>query len=178
MVGIPIIPVSTDPALVMGFSGNDWWAYNQSANTYAEYPDSYTWLSPVQSTPGRGFWFHSDSPVPVPMGEIPPQNSPVSISLTPGWNMFGQPFLSNLTWSVNTVQVQTAGGTVENLADAADCVADYVWGWQPDSTGEQSGSYFAVYDQSQQPAGVNYLQPWSAYWIYAYKACTLILPGQ
>ncbi len=177
MVGVPIIPDNTDPKEAIGFYGNEWVSYIPSIGNYAKYPDARTFLSPAESTPGRGFWaFFSESPS-APSGVIPPQDAPATIRLQPGWNMIGQPFLSPVLWSRVDIMVQEPGKAAKTLAESAGVCADYAWGWEQNSSDPRTGAYYLIYDSSVVPGVVGELAPWRAYWLKASKVCDLILPA-
>lgn len=176
MVSCPIIPASTNPKPVIGFSGNYWYEYRPELGNYACYPDRYTWFDPVERTPGRGFWAKFDAETKVPTGLLPSQTKPVIIHLLPGWNLIGQPFIKPLTWNSKKIQIQVAGEEPKRLVDSGDAVSNYAWGWRLRSKYSNIGAYYLISDPIYRPRVSGVLQPWQAYWVMAYKDCNLILP--
>lgn len=176
MMSLPIVPGNTDPKLVVGFAGNWWCTYNPAVRAYAVYPDHYTWFDPVETTPGRGFWARFSEEVEMPSGTTPPQNQAVTIHLLPGWNMFGNPFLSSVQWDLDTIKVQEAGGLQKSLRTARDVVMPYAWGWRQSAVDPLRGSYYLIYDSAERPGTADKLMPWQGYWIKANKACDLVIP--
>lgn len=178
MVSLPIIPSNTDPKPIVGFKSNAWFAYDNSENKYAVYPDAFTYFSPVESTPGRGFWAKFDGDVSVPTGVLPDQSKAATIHLVPGWNLIGQPFVTPVKWDLNSIMVQEAGEKSVALGSAQQTAIESIaWGWTQNSTDPNTGSYYLVYDSSIYPSAVDNLAPWQAYWVIAYRECDLILPS-
>lgn len=171
MVSMPIIPDLTDPKAVVGFAGNAWSMYWTSAGQYISYgadPERFTWLSPREATPGRGFWARFDGQAPMPVGTIPPQDREAVIRLYPGWNLIGQPFITPVVWDMDRIEVEASG--VRRALKGCDAVAQFAWGWDP-----AVGSYYLVSDPTLVPGATDSLAPWQAYWIKARRECSLIL---
>jgi hypothetical protein len=171
MVSLPIIPDETDPKLVVGFYSNALAMFDTASNSYILYPDDLTWLDPANETPGRGFWARFGSTYQQPTGMIPSQTQDATIHLKPGWNMVGNPFVSNVTWDSSKIEVEYMSTRLA-LNKANDLVGNYAWGW--DAT---AGSYYLVYDAPVASDENGHLAPWQAYWIRATVECDLILPA-
>lgn len=172
MVSLPIIPDQTDPKIEARFYRNNWWSFLTNQNNYSGYPDSQCWLQPAAETPGRGFWARFQSAA-IPYGTIPSQDKPSSIHLQPGWNLVGNPFISDVKWDTNALTVQVSGAAAIPLKDAADVVCNFAWGWKQNSADPYKGSYYPVYDSAPNDK----LEPWRGYWIKAFKECDLIIPA-
>ncbi|MCE5324382.1 Ig-like domain-containing protein [bacterium] len=171
MVSLPIIPDETDPKMAVGFYSNSWAMYDTLANEYVMYPDEQTYFDPANETPGRGFWVRFGSTRITPTGMIPSQESDATIHLYAGWNIIGNPFVSNVTWDPDAIKVSYSGHTY-SLSEADDLVGNYAWGWDP-----EAGSYYLVYDKTEVSDAVGVLAPWQAFWVKAEAECDLVLPA-
>jgi len=172
MISLPIIPDLPDPKLVVPFVTGSWFAFDPVARACRGYSDHGSWLEPASSTRGRGFWARFAAGArPDPCGTVPDQTQPVSIHLLPGWNLVGQPFVSQAKWDLGAIQVNV-GGVRKALRDASDAVLSYAWGWDP-----VKAACYLVYDTSVVPSAYGYLAPWQAFWIKAIRECDLILPA-
>ncbi len=179
MVAIPVIPSGSDPKPVVGFQENRWYTYLTVTNSYAAYPNTATWFNPTSATPGRGFWARFSRAVAAPAGTALPQDQPVTIHLTQGWNMVGNPYLSPLTWSVSNIKISPGNGIQTALKDSTDLVLPYAWYWQQDALDPYKGAYRLLSDPSYMHMGSEFLPAWSACWIMAKQACDIILaPSQ
>jgi hypothetical protein len=176
VVACPIIPSNTDPKTVIGFKDNSWYSYITDQNKYATYPDSLTLFTSPAKTPGKGFWARFNPDTPVPVGEIPSQSAPVTIHLIAGWNLVGQPFLSEMTWDHDAMQVVVSGQPAKSLGDSQGIVADFAWGWEQNPSDPSTGAYYLISDARRFPSAEHVLAPWRAYWVRAYAECDLILP--
>jgi hypothetical protein len=176
MVSLPIIPDQTDPKIEVGFLDNGWCSFDAALNEYSVYPAIPTQLQPAEETPGRGFWARFGSAA-IPYGTIPNQDQPASIHLLPGWNLIGNPFISDVKWDVNAIKVVQPGTAAFSLKDSKSVVSSYAWGWQQDSSDLTTGSYYLVYDSALEPGISDRLRPWRGYWIMAKKECNLIIPA-
>ncbi len=175
MVAVPLIPDAQDPKQVVGFSGNSWLSYKPDSVAFKGYPDRFTWFVPADVTPGRGFWAKFDGETPVPAGSALPQDQPVTIHLSRGWNLIGQPFLSEIPWDWDRIMIKYNGST-KSLRDSGGILWQSVWGWAQDEANPYQGSYYIITDASVYRGLDGTLEPWKAYWVMAYKECDLILP--
>jgi len=183
MVSIPIVPDVTDPKEALGFYGDRWMVFDTLTNAYIGYANDTahrTWFEPAAETPGRGFWAYFETAGTLPCGSLPRQDLAASIPLRSGWNLIGQPFVSAVEWDLHAIRVRS-GSDERTLEQAfqAGWMKDYAWGWTPDPTEANiyNGAYYLVADESVAPGSVHRLEPWQAYWVRAYRDCTLILPG-
>lgn len=176
MVGVPIIPDETDPKLVIPFQANRWYAYKPSSRSYAVYPDGATWFEPASATPGRGFWARFDHPVVVPIGTVPNQEEAVTVHLTPGWNLVGNPFQLPMVWDWSRIRVRAVGGAETFLGESQHLVSPYAWCWRQNDDNPYQGIYQVLCDQSYIVVGTGTLDPWAACWVKAKRECDLILP--
>ena len=174
MVSIPFdlsIPPDNNPFGISDLKAA-WWS-----------PEGQAWIFFGQSgfpefQPLTAFWVKSDFPLPIVWsGLARDQQQPASISLKPGWNMIGSPFVSAVTWSTNQVKVRK-GAEEKTLEQAqqAGWIEDYAWGWEQDANNPNEGRYVLVYDTSIIPGVKGQLEPWKGYWVYAHTDCELILP--
>ncbi len=176
MVSLPIIPDQTDPKFATRFYEDGWCSFIPSLNEYSVYPDTRCWLQPAENTPGRGFWARFQSAA-IPYGNVPDQTQPVTIHLLSGWNLIGNPFISDVKWDLNAIKVQESGAAAVILKNAESLVASYAWGWSQNTSDPSTGSYDLIYDATIMPSVTSTLTPWKGYWIKAIKECNLILPA-
>lgn len=181
MVSVPLIPDQPDPKLATGFAGNNWSIFIPWENKYLAYgkdSNHLTWFLPPEETPGRGFWARFAGGTKMPPGIALPQDEPAEIPLYAGWNMIGQPFLSEVVWDLSAIRIRTMRGEEMTLRDAkARRIAeDQARGWQHDSADSDKGSYYAVEEYPSAPGSRSSLAPWCAYWIMCYTDCYMILP--
>ena len=183
MVSVPLVPNDIDPGDLIDFSS--WMRYDPAQTAYVIYGSAadnishFTWFDPAAAVPGKGYWGYWQNPgTTLPTGSAPSQTASVSVALTAGWNIIGNPFLAPLQWRVANILVKN-GSTTKTLADAktAGWCADYLWGWEQSSSNPLTGSYFVVYDTGVASAVEGWLKPWSGYWFKALVDCELILPA-
>lgn len=175
MVSVPVVPDAVDPQFVVGFKDRKWCTYVTPPGRYIFYPDPITFLDPPEATPGRGFCAIFDRPVSAPCGTVPPQDEPATIPLHPGWNLFGQPFLTSVNWNLDLIMVREPSGGVVTLGESS-VVAPNAWGWRQDARDPYVGGYYKIGDPRVDPDSAHDLPPWRAYWIYSRSSCDLILP--
>lgn len=98
-------------------------------------------------------------------------------SLRPGWNLIALPYTDAVPWDVTALTIHNGADTVP-LAEARTrgWVEDYAWAWQPEVMNPFRGHYELVADTSVVPGARSELAPWAAYWVYAYRACDLVVP--
>lgn len=105
-------------------------------------------------------------------GALLPQDQPYRISLQPGWNLIGSPFLSDSGWNRDLVKV-SINGIEKTLRQAATAgqVIDYLWGIE-------GGQYKLVADLDMNlPRSGRTVRAWNGYWILSAVAGELILPA-
>lgn len=175
MVSVPVIPDAVDPQAVVGFKDRKWCTYVSPPGRYISYPDPYTFLDPPEATPGRGFCAVFDRRPQVPCGTVPPQDQPVAIHLSKGWNLFGQPFLTAINWQIDQILVCDHTGVTQPLGES-EIVMLNAWGWQQDPQNPYVGNYYRIGDPIVDPEAAHDLPPWRAFWIYSHANCDLIIP--
>lgn len=164
LIALPVASEVADAKGVLNFEADKLAAYGAGTG-YARYPNAALQV-------GRGYWVQlPNAQRPSIRGEVPDESQPYRIALQQGWNLIGNPWLENLAWNLNAIQVEV-GGQTKSLAEAqaAGWVEDYAWGW--DGT-----KYVLVYDHNVIPGVSSQLQAWHGYWVYAHQACNLILPS-
>jgi len=166
MVSLPVIPIDTDPDLIL---------------TNAAALDIVRWL-PVQAkysffntdndfpgiTAGSGFWVNPAASVKLePRGKLADQTQAFAIQMFIGWNQFGSVFTAPINWAATRVRYQ--GQTVPIAQAAANgWIRDYAWGYN-----KSTRSYFLVH--ATQQGATRQIVPWRGYWIRALVDCELIL---
>ena len=163
MIGLTLIPTSTDPAVVFGSDAAAqrlrMAMWSPSLARYLMYP-----TDSVALAGGNGFWVRpAYTETVMAQGRLWPQDTPFSIALTAGWNQFGSVFVNPVSLANAQVRYQ---GQVKSLTNATDWIRTYVWGYNP-----ANAQYFLV----QPGTSVSTLEAGRGYWIRALVDCELIL---
>lgn len=172
MVSCPVEASDSDPKTAVGFTGDYWLCYDSG---YARYPDERTWFESGQVPVGRGFWAYFSSKTAAPAGRSLDLAKEWPISLNPGWNMIGQPYVIPVDWDAARIMIERADGRRTALSGSADC-APYAWGWRSEPGTVAGGSYYLVGGSEFGDMATHRLVPWEAFWIRAYAPCRLVLP--
>jgi hypothetical protein len=147
--------------------------YNTSGNNYS------TSITPFDSTfnPRYSYWIKSSS-VNTKFkftGSI--ASTSKSIPLSIGWNLIPNPYLADIKWSINNIEVyDTLGDTTKTLNNASDIILPYAWTFVSNSTEPQLGHYSLVYDNSILPGINNTIPVWGGLWVKALKDCEITIP--
>jgi len=149
------LPVITDPNPLNVFSSltGTWYLYQWD-------PINRIYLTKNQITlePGEGYWLKVSTPQDlVVQGQ--PINQDLTLSLFPGWNLVGYPFLSPSSWSSPRILYN---GTLYTLDQAAanQIITPYVYTWNGIS-----------YDNVK---SIGSFQPGKGYWFKAKLNCELL----
>ncbi len=179
MVALPISPEQTDPQAIFGVGAGAWMRWNPATSgndKYARYPDAFAMLD--RTTPGKGYWLKlakaRDASI---AGVAPGRGVPVTLPLSAGWNMIGNPRSVSVAWSTTAIRV-TSGAETRTLAQAAEAgwLDSAAWGWKQTAGNPQTGSYILVAEVGA--GGVETeMKPWTGYWIRANRECSLVLPA-
>jgi hypothetical protein len=164
LIALPVLREEADTKLVLAFDADKMATYHPGTGDYVRYPNSTLQV-------GRGYCVQlPNAQRPSIRGEVADEAQPYVIPLQQGWNLIGNPWLENVTWSLSAIQVEL-GGQTKSLSEAQSSgwVEDYAWGW--DGT-----KYVLIYDSDVIP-GTKSLEAWQGCWIYAHQACRLILPS-
>jgi hypothetical protein len=81
-----------------------------------------------------------------------------------------------IKWNTSAIKVQKAGEGIRPLKECGNLVMDSLRGWRPYPGSVDKGEYYSVRATPAPPEVTNKMEPWQAYWIYAYEDCALILP--
>jgi Tol biopolymer transport system component len=110
---------------------------------------------------GRGYFIETSEDLPLTtVGTPADPNQPFQIPLQVGWNLIGNPFTFEVDWSqVQFIDPDTNTAVSLPTAVGKGIVANALWGYS-------FGSY----------AAVPRMKIWEGYWVYAYRATTLIIP--
>lgn len=148
------------------------WVASQNAYAYASSATapSGALVGPPADKPavGRGFWVKLDSAKEIAIvGRLIGGGDEVVIDLpVAGWHSIGYPFNQAAQWDINRIKVRR--GTEEKTlreAQIAGWMESYAWGWQPNASDPNTGSYFLIYDAQVLPGVVTTVKPFSAYWV-------------
>lgn len=109
---------------------------------------------------GRGYFLQYSTNLPLStQGTAANATQPFTINLAPGWNMIGDPFLTDIDWTKAQFQLPGAGTPLTyDQAVAQGIIGAALYGYQ-------SGTYALTFR----------LSPWLGYWARAYQSVTLIL---
>jgi hypothetical protein len=110
---------------------------------------------------GRGYFLETSEDLPLAtVGVAADPNQPFQIPLQVGWNLIGNPFTFDVNWSqVQVIDPDTNTAVSLPTAVGKGIVANALWGYS-------FGSYSAT----------TRMKVWEGYWVYAYRATTLIIP--
>lgn len=138
------------------------WSPTQSAYFY--YP-----TAPADTLHiGQGYWTALPTNSYIRRIGTPAPAGPFHISLQPGWNQIGDPFLRNVTLSdiqVSSPAIATAPSPGSSPIGQSTLVTLPLYAY---STSSNSYTSLAAGDQ---------IQPWQGYWIYANQPAVLTVPG-
>ena len=120
---------------------------------------------------GRGYFVKLPTAVTLTsVGTPADPTTDFPITLLPGWNMIGDPFLFPV--SLSALNVSSAAGTTVPFSTAVSgsslLVSSILYSFSP-SANSGSGAYVVLQTNGS-------LQPGQGYWIYAYNPVTLIVP--
>jgi hypothetical protein len=110
---------------------------------------------------GRGYFLETSEDLPLStVGTAADTNQPFQIPLQVGWNLIGNPFTFDVNWNqVQFIDPDTNTAVSLPTAVGKGIVANALWGYS-------FGSYSAT----------TRMKVWEGYWVYAYRATTLIIP--
>lgn len=132
-------------------------AWDTSQSRYVFYP-----TAPANRFQlGRGYFLETSEDLPLATEGTPANTSqPFEIPLQTGWNLIGNPFTFDVNWSqVQFIDPDTSAPVSLPTAVGKGIVANALWGYS-------FGSY----------AATTRMKVWEGYWVYAYRATTLIIP--
>jgi uncharacterized repeat protein (TIGR03803 family) len=159
--GLKMLSVPEDYARV-GLGG----ALSDSSHTLMVWnPVTSAYETRTDLHPGTGYWVRLSKATDLYDSGTPPTGTPFPIALQAGWNMIGDPFPSAVSFA--SVQVQDVIGTQGTFQQAV-------------SGGVLSGTLYAYPAGSTQYQSVGAggsLTPFTGYWVYAFRACTLLVPA-
>jgi GH25 family lysozyme M1 (1,4-beta-N-acetylmuramidase) len=138
--------------------------------------DAYIELVNTPIKIGDACWYRTEFPVSLDLEVFPYGEESFTLRLQRGWNLIGSPYLQEIPWRLDSVQVRL-GSETKSLAAARDAgwVEDYLWAWRQDVQDPSKGRYVLVYDTGVIREAIGYLSPWRGYWLYAHQECELIL---
>ncbi len=111
--------------------------------------------------PGRAFWIEMDTPKSFIIRGNENKDNPFIIPLTHGWNLFGNPFLTEVSWSDSNVRFTKDKKTYVSLSEAENIglIKSTLYSYNPQSLG-----YEKLYLNSGN------LKIWKGYWIFSLSA--------
>lgn len=138
-------------------------------NTYKirEYdPKSNKYTDPSTLAPGKGYWIKVDNISALQEKKYPiDQPNTISLSVTKGWNLLGNPFSSNL--NIDKIVVIMKDGTKKSLQQAKDDkkILDYFWSYEKKDKAyllaATNPNKFKTSAKKQ-----NFLAPYRGFWFY------------
>jgi hypothetical protein len=173
LVAVPVQSEDADPKGIFNFPENKWATWNPMANNgqggYVLYPSDEVKFSEPERVPGRAYWVRLNEPTTLKIyGPLPDDTQPFVIQLKRGWNLVGNPWLVDLVWNLDALQVQVNGQT-KPLKNARGIVEPYAWRWD-------GNQYQLVFDSTILPSIDDKIPAWEGAWIYAWQDCQLIVP--
>ncbi|MFN3422702.1 MAG: hypothetical protein ACK40X_13370, partial [Armatimonadota bacterium] len=171
IVALPVQSEDEDPKTVFNFPENKWATWDPTANNgqggYVLYPNDAVKFSEPEKVPGRAYWVRlNEATTPLVFGPMPDDTQPFTISLKKGWNLIGNPWLSDLIWDTNEIKVQV-GNETKPLGNAQSIIEPYAWRWD-------GNNYQLVYEL---PNVDNKIPAWEGAWVFAWQDCNLIVPA-
>jgi uncharacterized repeat protein (TIGR01451 family) len=176
LMAIPLFPDEADPKVAINFSGMKWARWDPTANNgqgayvhYGSDPQGVTMFTQREQVPGKGYWAKFDEATTIfTSGDLPDDTRPFEIPVKKGWNIIGNPWLLDLNWDANAIQVMVNGQT-KALKDASSVVEPYAWRWD-------GSAYQLVIDPSLLTGVDNKLPKWEGAWVFAWQDATLLIP--
>ncbi len=174
----PLVPTGQEPPTVSDLLGVDPQALQGRIVRYNPLDPRDPWKfidpnAPVTTlSSGVGFFIKPRQSVSFRprTGRLPDRDT-VEIMLQTGWNLISFPIPVSLPWRLSTIQVRF-GGITQPLAQATTVVAPFLFRWDSGAR-----TYRLVYDRTlAQGEFEGTIEPWEAYFAYAYQPCTLIVP--
>jgi hypothetical protein len=163
LVTLPVFTESRDTRAALNTEPAQIAWFDPTTNQYTIAPAAETVFQP-----GRAFWVRlAQDTQPNITGELPAMHQPFAVNLQPGWNLVGNPWLTEWEWNVQAIQVQHNGQTV-SLNDASNLVEPYAWRWD-------GSQYQLVYDASILNGVTNRVQAWEGVWMFAQQPVRLLI---
>lgn len=153
LISMPFIPDSRSASSINFQTGDSLIAYDPETKelVYKSETDF-----PGIGESGRGFWFYRNNPGTLSTTSCPNQNSEQIVSLKAGWNIFGNPFDSQVDWSDTHIKVLLPGSTQPvtlSTAEASGWISGVLYDWD--------GSDYISHASNNGSK----LEPWKGYWI-------------
>jgi hypothetical protein len=176
LMAVPLFPDEADPKVAINFSGMKWARWDPTANNgqgayvhYGSDPQGVTMFTQREQVPGKGYWAKFDEATTIfTSGDLPDDTRPFEIPVKKGWNIIGNPWLVDLNWDANAIQIRVNGQT-KALKDASSIVEPYAWRWD-------GSAYQLVIDPSLLTGVDNKLPKWEGAWVFAWQDATLLIP--
>ena len=163
LVTLPVFTESRDTRATLNTEAAQIAWFDPATNQYTIAPAAETVFQP-----GRAFWVRlAQDTQPDISGELPAMHQPFAVNLEPGWNLVGNPWLTDWEWNVQAIQVQHNGQTL-SLNDAGNLVEPYAWRWD-------GSQYQLVYDASILNGVTNRVQAWEGVWMFAQQPVRLLI---
>ncbi len=167
MVGLTLIPISTDPSIIFGdvaaATRLGLAVYSPPTAQYLLYPrDAASFVL----NGGSGFWIRPTTTESIiANGRLWPQDTAYTVPLVTGWNQIASVFVNPI--SLANVQVRYQGQTLSLTQAAARLwIKDYAWGYDA-----AIKDYFLVREGTSNST----LLKGRGYWVKALVDCELIL---
>lgn len=167
MLASPVVPADGHPATLFGIAPETlrYARYDPALSDYVRYsgeplPDF------LRVRLGQGFWIMFDHEVTASADGVTAPAGSVEVTLRPGWQQVGNPYLAPMQFAALTV---TYAGNTMDLPSAESQGIMRSYGWVYDRT---TGEYELVHATlGNHPS----IAPWEGFWVLADKTCTLTL---
>jgi hypothetical protein len=161
------VPYDGDPVTFLG-AGNPfkYAAWDVAGQRYYVYTPGGTLTNVTRMALGKGFWLQLPADTQIIIGGQTASSGNLSIVLSAGWVLIGNPYFADLDVGQAQVVVGTTYMTIR-AAEQSGYVSSSIYVWDPDAR-----TYVM---KSAQWTGQAVVSQWAGFWFRAYKPCTLVL---
>lgn len=143
---------------IHSISAGEMKVFEFSGGSYTEAPVR----NPAYFRAGTAYWLYSPAPLSLKVDGEPSTKPVHMISLTRGWNLFGNPYNIKVKWSEVLVSHEGGRFTVPE-AEKRGFIYGCIFGYDPSQR-----AYHVVTPGDK-------LEPWKGYWIYSTARCFLVV---
>lgn len=168
--GDPSDDGNNDPERVLG-AGAKVARFDPVLSRYQLYP-----TTKFGFVPGEGYWarFNTDTALLLSGGELVSTLVPFPFTLpTANWTLFGNPFLSPLSWNVDALKVRFGGVEVplrQLVNSASPAMETYAWGYDP-----LARDYYLIGDPSVIPGVTSLIPVGAGVWLKSNAANVVLM---
>lgn len=160
LVTLPVLSRYGTPSTALGVSDTNMASFDPGAGAF--YYGNQTGFITL-GTPGVGYWLYSGGG-PMSISGCSNPETYADISISPGWNIIGNPFTSSVAWSDAKVSVLVSGSA--NTYTLSQAVAA---GWLSGTVYQYNGTGYTLVPHNSSAS----LAAWTGYWLEAKKEMIL-----